>query len=322
MNQQLREAICMEGGIKSVYKTTYGGKRGSCSWKSSRKAATTALSELRRRNGMDQRTGKVKGKTNVLLREVSGEHRCNPTFFHCTPHLCIRYVGMEAIQTFREIERRVGALVTEKSLGVHRYGANNGVSLGLSVVSGGIYARGGYSGSIHCASLLKSHPALRDVLWSSIRQLLEDAFGNLAWYKRAAHVCQRLNSDSGEERTVPGCPVSGIWLTLKTKQEAIHCDRNIVGPIFVFSTYQGTEGEGALCTLSPNGNAKKCWLAPGMVLGGTWGSSSHCNLRVNDATKACRTSWTIYLDERVFGSNYKFVVPEGFVDSQPVTCHI
>ena len=172
------------------------------------------------------------------------------------------------------------------------------------MVSGGGHAnkQKGISGSIHDGRIARRHPELTKQIREVILEILEVAFGNKLWYRRQVHLCQKLNQQSGEERTIG--PASGFWLSTRPKHEAVHCDYNICGAIFVLSTYSSTAGTAALCHLSEAGNVGKCHLVPGMVVGGTWGSRAHANNKVDATVMQERMSWNIYIDKRVFGSNY------------------
>lgn len=305
--------------IKCIYKTKYTRKirckAAEDKLKNKRRKSMAVLASFRKMHGMKTKTGFVKDTTTVFLSHVqASDNLVEHPFFHGIPHQCVREFDIRLVSQLRSLEKQIAALVGPNSLAEHRYGANGGVNLGASVVSGGVHAKvPGVSGSVQCARLLKDKPLLRTQLETLICHITNQAFGKCAWFRRIVHLCMRLNQQSGEKRTIPGTPFSGVWLNLHTKKEYVHCDRNIVGLIMVLSTYEATPGTAALCSMSESGHMTKFTLQPGIALAGTWGSSSHCNLNVSQDATAVRTSWTLYLDQRVFGSNYKFVVPKGFV---------
>ena len=115
-------------------------------------------------------------------------------------------------------------------------------------------------------------------------------------------------SESGDERTISGLPLTGLWFNIVPKQEAIHCDRNVVGATFVLSTY---EGDGASLVLSTTSldNVGKFQINPPTILAGRWANYAHCNTNV--ATGSTRKSWTLYLDKRAFSKRYVYNIPTG-----------
>ena len=194
----------------------------------------------------------------------------------------------------------------------HRYGANEGYNLGLSVAPGfphGDKAKG-ISGSVQWAELTKSRPDLRRSLITCLTHILHDAYGDQAWFQRLLHLTTKLNSDTGETRTIPSLPISGLWLTQNPKPEGVHCDRNVVGATFLLTT---SSAKGAVLVLhSPTGKLIKHKLMPGQILAGSWANHAHCNSKVD--CSEFRTSWTLYLDLRVFCSRYVYAKPKGFVE--------
>jgi hypothetical protein len=141
-----------------------------------------------------------------------------------------------------------------------------------------------------------------------IASILQEAFGDLRWYRSMVHLCKQLNTQSGEQRTIPNAPISGIWLTLSSRgDDQALCASNIVGPIFLLSTSSSCPGKVELCFISKKGHAYKHALMPGLVLGGTWGSLTHSYVDADGVAEEQCISWTFFLDYRVFGANYKLV---------------
>jgi hypothetical protein len=211
------------------------------------------------------------------------------------------------------LDNEIKSLIdTTKSLQVHKYGANFGVNLGLSVAPGGSHGKG-RSGSIQFAKIVKSRPDLRRRIYLALSAALNKTFGSKLWYRRMMKLATRLNEDSGEQRTIPGLPATGIWYARHCRKEAVHCDENVVGATFLFTT-QSFEG-GLLGLLSPSGKLVTHCLKAGEILAGKWAENPHCNLGVTDATVNERTSWTIYFDRRVFSNKYAYIEPVGFANN-------
>ena len=193
----------------------------------------------------------------------------------------------------------------------HKYGANGGTNLGISVVNGGTYANKNknISGTIQCSAALKKHPQLRKKHNLTLKKILCAAFGKCAWFRRLCLLTERLNYDSNEQRTIKDIPVSGSWLSTCPKIEKKHCDRNVVGSTFLLTTNDSVGGNLNLCT--PNGKFMKLHLKPNMIIAGKWAQHAHCNDKVNSKG---RTAWTIYLDRRVFSSKFICNEPKHFLD--------
>jgi hypothetical protein len=80
-----------------------------------------------------------------------------------------------------------------------------------------------------------------------------------------------------------------MWFKVVPKQEAVHCDRNVVGATFVLSTYKG---DGAVLVLSTTSqkNVAKIQINPPMILAGKWANYAHCNKNVLIVTESKRKS--------------------------------
>jgi hypothetical protein len=124
-------------------------------------------------------------------------------------------------------------------------------------------------------------------------------------------LCERLNEESGEPRTVPGLPFSALWLTMNPKEDNVHCDENVCGCTILFTTqsFKGSE----LVVMNGNKRILTRQLKRGQILYGNWANHAHCNHKVDAAE--FRTSWTLYLDYRVFSKKYIYVYPKGYVES-------
>ena len=261
------------------------------------------------RIGLDSR-GFVKRCTKVLLPELPSpiafmEH----PFFDSVPFLTVRSVPPELVSEMADIEACFLANSTKKDQTEHKYGANGGMNLGLSVVSGGGHSdkKKHISGSIHCSGVVKGKPELRKRLCRALNNIFQSAFGDCIWYRRMCHLTERLNSDSNEERTIPGIPASGAWISTSPRVEEIHCDENTVAIGFLFTTKASEGGEINFCT--PSGKFMKGRVKPGLVAAGNWIQHPHCN---SETKTTGRTAWTIYLDRRVFSSKYQYKEPVGF----------
>jgi hypothetical protein len=323
-NEVLLGSVKANLPVKTIVKTNNPGchskderkrKLNEIKWKASRKKTIHTKALMRKRNGLVISNGFVLQGTNVLFNTVKGMNLKDHPFFHDIPQKCIRGFPMTKVDELRALEIELDAFA-EKKVEWHRYGANGGVNLGISVTDGGAHGNKecGYSGGIHCGFTLKSQPDLRRRVHSLIKSILDEAYGKVLWYRRMVHLCDRLNKESGEERTIPGTPLSGIWWATVTKKDAVHCDQNIVGPIFVLSTFEAKRGSASLCFLSDSGRRTQFTLQPGKIMGGRWGSNPHFNRNMDPNAQACRMSWTLYLDKRVFGNNYKFVYPQEYLE--------
>lgn len=313
---QLQLALSkQQGPVRTRHRTDWKGGSATMTPKQRHSRANNILQSkqtlraFRKANGL-RADGMVRPETRVFFDRVTTSTTLQDhAFFAQVPNMCLRRVSPEKVQHLCHMENKVRSLFSDTAAVPHRYGANGGVNIGISVVDGGSHARGGKSGSIHYSDCMKSYPQLRNDIISLLGSILDEAFGDLLWYKNSKAVCAKLNQDSREKRTLPGMPSSGIWLSTAPKAEKIHCDGNVAGPTFLLSTYPAAPGTAALCTMSPGREPTQTTMSPGMVLGGKWASNAHCNTRLDKAAVTKRTSWTIYLDKRVFGCNYKFVAP-------------
>jgi hypothetical protein len=97
---------------------------------------------------------------------------------------------------------------------------------------------------------------------------------------------------------------TGIWLTQKPNEGNVHCDRNVVGATFLLTTSDVTGS--MLCNAWKTGKIRlSTW-----VLSSWWFVGSYTlivNLKVDNHPGNSRTSWTLYLDARVFSKRYKCV---------------
>jgi hypothetical protein len=188
-----------------------------------------------------------------------------------------------------------------------------GVNLGLSVAPGGIYGKAhlNTSGSIHSAKFMKNKPELRKRLYALIRDMLQEAYGNTGWFKRLLFLCNRLNEETKEERTIEGTPISVIWLTCLPKHEKVHCDKNVVGATFLFTTKDIAGGK--LVFPSPTRKVGTYQVNTNEIIAGKWAEFPHCNAVNSKHVCETRSSWTVYLDYRVFGKSWHFVYPKGYI---------
>jgi hypothetical protein len=96
-----------------------------------------ALLKVRKLNGMTTR-GFVSKKFNVLTMNPIKES--NP-LFHGFPHMCVRKYDENLFLKLKNVESRIESIIGKKHVTAHKYGANEGVNCGISIVSGGGYAR-------------------------------------------------------------------------------------------------------------------------------------------------------------------------------------
>jgi hypothetical protein len=160
---------------------------------------------------------------------------------------------------------------------------------------------------MHCAAFVKKRPKLRARILKCLQEILYSAFGERAWFKRLCALADELDKEealkSGQRRTLPGLPITGVWLAWDPKERVVHVDKDVVSVSFVLTTrqYKGA----SLCVLSQNGELVDHLLLPGEILAGTWTNDAHCNINVDESEG--RTSWTLYLDARAFSKKFKCI---------------
>ena len=263
-------------------------------------------------NGMNAH-GFVKKYTSVVFHDLPSCHLEQHPFFHNIPHAAMRSnVPEDLLQELRDIEEEIHSISKTSSMDpvTHRYGANEGYNLGLSVAPG--YPHGnkdkGTSGSVQWSGLVKSRPQLRSRLTQCLTKILHDMHGKEAWFRRLLHLTTKLNAETNETRTIPSLPLSGMWLAQDPKPEGIHCDRNVVGATFLLTT---SHAQGSKLVLSsPTKKLANHHLTPGEIVAGSWANHAHCNIKVDRSE--FRTSWTLYLDYRVFCTRHIHAEPQGF----------
>ena len=267
------------------------------------------LHKWRMQNGMSK-TGRLNESTRVFFSCIPpGRGFCSHQIFPKTPNQTLRQISKEHWKKWKSIEREVGQSIEQKALrrktAQGHLNVNLGVQLGMSVVSGG---RG--SNTIQWGAFMKNRPHLRKRMCGVLRDMMEDTFGGCWWYRRLLELVQKLNLQSREDRTLPGIPCTGIWYTTLTKNEGIHCDNNVVGATFLFST-QRVQG-GTVNLQQPSGNYASRKLETSWCLAGRWAENAHCNTEVDDKTALRRRSLVLYLDRAAFTAAYKLRKPVGF----------
>ncbi len=279
-----------------------------------KKSLRDSLRISRKGNGLTTRNGFVKESTMVLFDDTRNiqSFESHP-FFYTIPYACIREtIGNKPFVELRCLEKEILDLLkaSQENYTSHKYGANEGVNCGMSFSGGGILSNkeNGISGTVQWSGFVKKRPDLRRRLCQLFQKILEEAFHDCLWYKQLLHLTTNVNKKSGCNRTLSGLPLTGLWFNIIPKQEAVHCDRNVVGSTFVLSTYEGDGADLILATQSPN-NLGKLQINPPMILAGKWANYAHCNTNVTSESK--RTSWTLYLDRRVFSKRYVYNVPNG-----------
>jgi len=269
----------------------------------------------RKAAGLD-RDGFIKEDTLIFFPELlkCDVFKDHPIFEGASvPFLVLRKVPMGLVDILSKIEDEIEEVITTKKnkFEGHKYGANEGLNLGIALVSGGVHAsqEKSISGSIHRSRFAKEQPIIYGRLYEVFRSILEHSFGHCAWYRRMVALTEKLAKDTnGELRTIPGLPISGLWLTCNPKPENKHCDRNVVGATFLITTkyVQGS----TLCLTTPNGKIVKRRINPGTIMAGRWAENVHYNeAPAKDSASGTRkrTSWTLYLDYRVFFQTYKCI---------------
>jgi hypothetical protein len=256
------------------------------------------------------RYGYIKQSTRVCHDGLLPSAFHNHPFFHGIPHLSLKgTVQPVLLEQLRSIEREMRDM---HRIQKYRYGANEGVNVGISVLTGGHFsdANKGILGSLHSADVVKDRPDLRKRIVDLFTEILEEFYGDQAWYKRLLCLTTQLNEETGECRTIPGLPLSGLWLTEKPNKERVHCDTNVVGATFLVTT-SDVKGP-TLCLSTPTRKLAKHDMKPGIILAGSWANYAHWNSKVDEGDEHpgnSRTSWTLYLDERVFCTKYKYIHP-------------
>jgi hypothetical protein len=194
----------------------------------------------------------------------------------------------------------------------HKFGANRGVNCGMTLSGGGSLSNktSGVSRTVQWSRFIKNRPDLRRQLCQCFQTILFEAFCDLLWYKRLICLTTKINSDSGFDQTIPGLPLTGLWFNIQPKQEAVHCDCNVVGCTFGLGTY---EGEGAVLVLSTTAKTylNNIQINPPTILAGQWANHAHCNTNVSVANQSKSKSWTLYLDKRAFSTKCAYNMPNG-----------
>ena len=126
-----------------------------------------------------------------------------------------------------------------------RYGANEGVNLGISVATGGQTTVG--KRSIQPARGISAVPKFRKRLWAFFARLMKRIFGGRNWYKS---LCRKVGGL--KERTILDTPISGLWYTIVAGVENVHTDLNTRGVAMVLTT-SNVKGTPHCTTAPPRG---------------------------------------------------------------------
>jgi hypothetical protein len=259
------------------------------------KRVRNSLQLWRKEYGLTSNHGLLKNSTKVLFGDTRHLQSFDShPFFHKIPYACIREtLRNQAFAELRCLEKEIIELLqlSKENYTAHKYGANEGENCGMSFSGGGTLSNkvSGISGTVQWSGFIKRQPELRKRLYNLFEIILEEAFGPCLWYKRLLRLTAKINSESGYERTLPGLPLTGIWFNVVPKQEAVHCDRHVVGATFVLSTYEGDGAVLVLSTTSPK-NVAKIQINPPMILAGKWANYAHCNTNVSIVTESKRKS--------------------------------
>ncbi len=173
--------------------------------------------------------------------------------------------------------------------------ANKGVQLGYSVVSGG-QAKAPQQGTVQVGQEVAMRPELRRRVWQFWRRVLGRVCRPSRWF---TPLLQRV---ARENRTIPGLPVSAIWLTTTSMCDRVHIDENARGVSFVCCSTSVAGGE--LHLMHPTRGHHSHQLTSGDIVAGTWAQSAHCNGDMSATAATSRWSWTLYLDYRVLAASY------------------
>ena len=228
------------------------------------------------------------------VEEVPG---LNADFFgRNLPFAELQRLRPSELKSLRALEDDIrGQLELDTLERTHGFGANKGVQFGYSVVSGGM-AKRPLQGTVQVGAVVAERPELRRRIWSFWRQVLRRIFGKKRWWQP---LLQRVGRAG---RTIPGLPVSAIWLTTSSRTDRVHIDENARGVSFVCCS-TGVPG-GELHLQHPTTGHHTHKLGSGDVVVGRWAQSAHCNGDMSLTEKSRRWSWTLYLDYRVLASSY------------------
>jgi hypothetical protein len=255
-----------------------------------------------RNNGMNARGYVRKYKNKIMVDTPSLPKDC--PLYHSTPFYVLRELPHDLVMRAREIEDLLFA--REVVGGWHRYGGNKGVNFGYQICGGSGYAckKDGRSGTIKACTRLdhKDAPCDREKLWTFVADVLNTVYGEDGWYKQAVAIAQKLEAENKTARCIPGTPISGIWITSETKEEAVHIDTNVVGPTFVFSVFEGDDPV-YLNVSSQDGRKNRKATLSCQILAGDWAKVPHCNSNTQESNQN-RRSWTLYTDYHIFSRLY------------------
>lgn len=259
--------------------------------------------------GLD-RDGKLKKATPVFFSRIpSGAGFCDHAIFpRSIPFAVLSTAPWTILQELHDFLDSVQVII-DKEPGLRTHlNANKGVQLGLSVVGGGRHRN-----SIQWGRFMKNRPNMRSTFIRIIQRLLHSVYGSTTWYRHMLQVTTKLNKDSGDFRTIPGVPFSGIWFTQVTDNLGTHRDGNSVGVSVVMSTKHVAGGH--LCLQKPNGDWIEHLLMPGLLVAGRWAEWVHCNSNVCAPTTRSRRSIIFYLDRAAFSARYRYIKPRGYIES-------
>jgi len=220
------------------------------------------------------------------------------------PVVHIKPFGVENLAKLQEVHERLVDAVRIRGGAKGIKGTKKhqkGTSLGRTVAPGGERPsickerHHHYSGTIQLKH--HEHEELRD-LQVEVQQVLtaciEEAFGQVHWYKVAKEVFRRVPAN----RRLPNSsvPASNIWWNWNDHQSQVHIDWNAVAPCFVLTpyTYKGAE---LLC----QANNVKIPMKAGQIVGGGWHRFPHCNDKLLSVD---RYSFVVYFDYRCLCDTY------------------
>ena len=152
-------------------------------------------------NGLDHK-GFVKKDAKLLLDATpAGPNFNNWPPFHGIPNTAMRTTNVSSSewQDLLHIEGETKKTLRKSNLVGHKCGANQGVNLGISFVTGGSLSnrKKGMSGSLHWSGFVKDKPLLRKKTTSCFQHLLHTNVSRLSFgppWKGASYCCQTMST--------------------------------------------------------------------------------------------------------------------------------
>lgn len=173
---------------------------------------------------------------------------------------------------------------------------HKGVSLGYTALSGGGYARNGWSGSFHAnQNILHDIDLQIDIV--AVCYVIIKTFGHHQWYQKIMKHYDTEENMWRKRFLLPGTPCTGIWWSCDSRGYNEHIDFDAYGVAFVFSTGNYTGGD--LTFRHKNIAEIQCsqHLKLGEVVAGRWSRSPHFIKRCKKGEE--RSVIVVYGDYRI-----------------------